>query len=286
MQLHELLQHIQKLELHCKRISGQKLSGIFRSKVKGSGMMLDSIRKYDQGDDVRNINWNVTARFQETHVNTYIEDKEQSIWVLIDTSKSTLFGTSSYHKFDTSILIAATIIYSALESKNSAGIIFFNNGVTSIIQPGKGQKHFWNIARALIKHQVNGQQTDLTKTLAYLSKTLKKSSVIFIISDFIAEGYSSICNTLSQQHELNAIRVFDLAEVSLPDFGWIKMKDSEKGSIKWVNSATPTFKNSYETSHQHYVNEFTSTFSLKGIKSLSITTGQDYSDQLIQFLKA
>jgi uncharacterized protein (DUF58 family) len=284
MQLPELLERIQKLEIHCKRISGQKLSGIFSSRFKGRGIILDSVRKYDIAEDVRNINWSVTARFQETHVNTYIEDKAQLFWLIVDVSKSGIFGTGLKSKFDLSIEIAASIAYSVLESKNTIGVIFFNEDITSVIQPARGQKHFWHIAGELVRIQPKGKGTDLSKALNYVYRTVKKHSNIFIISDFLTKGYSPVCKIIAQKHEINAIMVYDKAELRLPGLGWIKLKDAENGQVGWFNSNKSDFNNHYGDTRKLLLSEF-DFFRQSGWRSLTLSTASDHFSQLIDFLK-
>ena len=284
MEFYKLLQYVQKLEIHCKRIAGQKLSGIFISRFKGRGMILDSVRKYDVADDVRNINWSVTAKFLETHVNTYIEDKEQLFWIIIDVSKSSIFGTGLLNKLDLTIQIAASIAYSALESKNAVGIIFFNQNIKSIIPPARGKNHFWRIAKELVNTQPSGTGTDLSKTLSYLSKTLKKPSNLFIISDFMTEGYAPICKILAQKHEISAVRVYDSAELNLPPLGWLKLKDAENDRSYWFNSSKSEFNGHYGIAHTHQVAEF-DFFAQNGHKSVSLSTGSENLSQLIDFLQ-
>ena len=195
-----------------------------------------------------------------------------------------MFGTGMKSKFDLSTEIAASIAYSVLESKNTAGVIFFNEDIVSVIQPARGQKHFWHIAGELVRIQPKGKGTDLSKALNYISRTVKKHSNIFIISDFLTKGYAPVCKILAQKHEINAIRVYDKAELSLPALGWIKIKDAENGQAGWFNSNKAEFNRHYGDACIPLLSEF-EFFRQSGCRSLTLSTASEHFSKLIDFLK-
>ncbi|TDQ09430.1 DUF58 domain-containing protein [Pedobacter metabolipauper] len=285
MELRDLIGSIEQLEILCKSKSGQQLSGIFKSSKKGRGIVLDSIRKYEAGDDTRDINWNVTAKFRDTFINTFIEDKERLIWFLIDVSKSGVFGTIQKSKLDLSIEIGAALAYSALESKNSVGVIFFNDEIVKVIPPARGKAQFWHIAREMVRIKPCGKGTDLCRALQYLLKITQKQSSVFIISDFICENYEPVCKILAHKHELTAICVSDERDLNLPKMAWVKFKDAERSGGHWVNTSSARFQNTYSKHHQDFRSGFRSFFDRNNTRSLFINTDDPFMEKLITFMQ-
>ena len=225
MELDELIREIEKMEMLSRQVSHQKLAGLFNSSFKGRGVSLDAIRRYEPGDDVRDINWNVTARFQETYINTFTEDKERLIWILLDTSGSGRFSTSGKSKFEIAVLLAATLAYSAVDNNDRVGVICFNGKVQQVIQPARGMLHFWRIAKELVSLKPQGRSAGLNEALEFLMKINNKSSLVFLLSDFMETDYAPSARILAQQHQLAAIRIFDEKEKHLPTLGWVNLLD-------------------------------------------------------------
>jgi uncharacterized protein (DUF58 family) len=286
MELNELIQKIQKVELLSKSVTHQKLSGLFNSSFKGRGLSFNSIRKYESGDDIRTINWNVTARIREPYTNTYTEDRERLIWIMIDVSGSGVFGTNKQSKADLAIEIGATLAFSALSNNDRVGVIFFSDRIEKLIQPARGMVNFWRIAKEMIHISPQGKSTDLTNALQYLLKINRQKSLIFLLSDFICKDYQAAAKVVAQQHELTPIRVFDNKEQSLPNVGWAKFKDAESGHEKWVNTGSKVFKDMYNSRYKEVEQYYNETFDRLSGGKLTIGTGDDYIQQLISFMSS
>lgn len=285
MEITELVNYLQKIEIRCKTRSGQKLNGMFQSFHKGRGITPDAIRKYESRDDIRDINWNVTARFQDTYVNTFIEDKERRIWLLIDISRSGIFGTGPKNKFALSIEIGIILAYSAIEGRNSVGIIFFNEGMVRVIPPSGGKAHFWSIAREMVAMKPSGEGTDIGNAIRYLMNITNKQSSVFIISDFICDSYTSLAPVLALQHELTAICVSDPCDHTFPEMSWLKLKDAEHHNTHWVNSSSAEFQSAYHNQGQNFIRNFKTFFNRNNSRSLCISTGDDLMERLTSLME-
>ena len=285
MNLSEIILNIQELEILCKNASSQKLSGAFKSYTKGRGLVLDSVRKYEIGDDIRDVNWNATARFQETYINAFIEDKAHTIWLLVDISRSGVFGTEIKNKFALSVEIVAAMSYSAIESKNLVGVIFFSDNIHSVIPPARGATHFWRIAKALVTLQPSGKGTNLANAMQYLLKINPKQSVVYVVSDFITTNYKPLAKILAHCHELTAIHVYDEGECNFPKVSWAKLKDSETGSRTWANTAINKFQNNYRKHHQTHLEDLKLFFTQNNSRFLSIHTAENCIERLITFMR-
>jgi uncharacterized protein (DUF58 family) len=284
MELDDLIKTVQKIDLMDKTISRQKKAGSRTGSLKGHGLSFDSIRKYEIGDDTKNINWNVTARFRDTYINTFVEDKEQVVWILIDTSGSTVFGSKFKSKFDLEIEIGATLAYSALKNNDSVGVIFFSNKIEKLIQPSKGMKNFWHIAKEMVNIKPCHKTINIDIALQYLMKIGSRSSLIFILSDFIGENYNSYVKIIEQNHKLIAIKVYDEMDNHFPDVGWIKLKDSESAKERWVNTSSVGFKNNYRSQFEKKDQYFNKTFLTTPLNTLKISTGENVIEKLMQFI--
>jgi uncharacterized protein (DUF58 family) len=285
MEHSELILGIQKLELWCKSSSGQKLGGMFRSTFKGKGMVLDTVRKYEIGDDIRDMNWNTTARFQEAYTNSFIEDKERLIWLLIDVSNSCAFGSAENNKHERSVQVAATIAYNALASKNTVGVIFFSDTITEVIHPVRGSGHFFNIARQLLLQKPCGNSTNMAMALQFFMKLNRKHSSVYLLSDFQCEGYEPYCKILAQRHELTAIRVYDERETSFPKAGWAKLQDAENRRVNWVNTSSVSFQEAYRGHQIAAAKNFKTFFTQNDVPSVSISTSENFMTGLLNFMQ-
>ena len=284
MELDELIREIEKMEMLSRQVSHQKLAGLFNSSFKGRGVSLDAIRRYEPGDDVRDINWNVTARFQETYINTFTEDKERLIWILLDTSGSGRFSTSGKSKFEIAVLLAATLAYSAVDNNDRVGVICFNGKVQQVIQPARGMLHFWRIAKELVSLKPQGRSAGLNEALEFLMKINNKSSLVFLLSDFMETDYAPSARILAQQHQLAAIRIFDEKEKHLPTLGWVNLLDSETGKAKWVNTFSGKFKKEYQAQFEKVEAYFEQAFISGTVNKLSLSSRDNYQEKLFSFL--
>ncbi len=280
MTLDELIKTVQKIDLLSNKASRQKLAGSNPSLIKGRGVVFDSIRKYEPGDDVRNINWSVTARFSDTYINTFNEDKVRSIWILIDVSGSTAIGTVRRSKIDLEMEVAATLAYSAIRKNDSVGIVFFSDKVERLIMPVKGMQGFWQIAKAMVESKPCNGATSIDSALSFLTRINCSASLIFIVSDFMASGYERACLTFAQYNDIFAIRVHDKIELQLPKLGWVKLKDMETGTQKWVNTSAGNFTNSYREQQLRAQEGYNGFLNTSGIKNIAISTNDDVAEKL------
>jgi uncharacterized protein (DUF58 family) len=284
MEIDELIRIVHKIDILDKSISKLNTTGLYRSTLKGRGLTFDSIRKYEVGDDIRNINWNVTARFRETYFNTFTEDKERIVWILIDVSSSGAFGTRIRTKLDLEIEIAATLIYSCIKKNDAVGVIFFSDRVEKFIKPGKGMAAFVNIAKELVELKPCRNSTNLAGGLQFLMSINHKSSLVFILSDFISRDYSIYCKMLALKHQLIAIRVYDERELGLPKLGWAKLKEAESKREKWVNTSSIKLKNGLNDNFISVENYLKQAFNTQPNNILTINTGENVIEKLLKFM--
>ncbi len=280
MELNELIKTVQRIDLLSNSVSKQKLAGASHSLLKGRGVVFDSIRKYEAGDDIRTINWSVTARFRESYVNTFNEDKVRRIWLLIDISGSTMLGSHRRRKIDLEIEIAATLAYNAIRKNDSVGVIFFSDKIVRLIMPIKGMSSFWHIARAMVESKPCAGTTNINCALVFLMKINCTGSVVFIISDFITTGYERSCAIFSQQNDVLAIRVYDKMEHQLPKLGWVKLKDIESGKQRWINTSAAEFNKTYQATQLKNEENYASFLTKNAIKNISVRTDDDIIEKL------
>jgi uncharacterized protein (DUF58 family) len=284
MNLEELIGTVQKIDIVDKSLYKQKRSGSYTSTLKGHGLTFDTIRKYEIGDDVKNINWNVTARLREPYVNTFTDDKERLIWIIIDVSGSTILETNYRNKFDLEIEIGAVLAYSAIKRNDSVGIIFFSNKIEKIIMPNKGMASFWHIAKTMVDMTASGKTTDINIALQLLMKIGRKRSIVFILSDFISDDYMPSVKVLQQNHNIIAIRIYDELEYDFPNVGWVKLKDAETGIQKWVNTSSKKFKKNFSDQFEIIDVYFKNTFNYHTKSTLSINTRENVVEKLLKFM--
>jgi uncharacterized protein (DUF58 family) len=284
MEFEELIRTVRKIDISDKNIYVQKLSGLYQSKLKGDGLSFDSIRKYEIGDDVRDINWNVTARFNEPHINTFTEDKQRLIWIIIDVSGSSIFGANKRNKIDLEIEIGANLAYNAIKNGDSVGAIFFSDKVEKMIPPAKGMQNFWLIAKTMTDIKPSGKPTNLNSALEFLIKINSKRSLAFVLSDFIDNRYADYLKNLQQKHKLIAIKVFDKLEREFPNIGWIKLKDAETGKDQWVNTGSAKFRKSFNDRFETADLYFKNAFSNNRLNTLLIATDDNVEEKLLNFI--
>ena len=286
MELEELVRKIQKTDILSANLSRQKLAGAFHSMFKGRGLQLDSVRKYVPGDDIRAINWNVTARFREPFLNTFTEDRERLIWLMVDVSGSSTFGTRQKSKLDQQIEIAATLAYAGVSNGDRVGLIFFSDRIEKVLEPARGMTAFWRIAKELVAPRPVSATTDLAHALQYFMNLSKKSSIVFLISDFLADNYATELSVLAQKHDLTAIRIYDEMEQDLPDLGWVRFRDAETNQKRWVNTSSSTSRKEHNKHFENSASYFSQ--SLRGTKAgaLSINTADEPALKLMRFMNS
>lgn len=285
MLVNELIRRIHEFELLCQKLTQQTLAGLFKSSFKGRGLVIDQIRRYEMGDNVKDIDWNVTARFRETFVKTFTQESERLIWIVIDVSGSATHGTDAQSKYEAEMVLGAALAYSAIESNDRVGVIFYSDRMEGLIQPARGKAHFWRIAHELVGRKSSGGATDVACALSFLMNTNTKHSLVFLLSDFVANDYPSISMVLAEQHELIAIRVTDETDGKFPAAGWVRLQDAESGLSRWVNTSSPAFRGLYQQHHARLENQFTQVFASSAVRSLSVSVQEKYLEHLISFLQ-
>ncbi len=282
METNELLRRVRRIEIKSKRLTNNVFAGEYHSAFKGQGMSFAEVREYQMGDDVRNIDWNVTARLGRPHVKVFEEERELTVMLLIDVSASLDFGTSHATMRDMASEIAATISFSALQNNDKVGAIFFSDKIEKFIPPQKGRKHILLIIRELLAFKAERKKTDLKQALEYLSRVMKKKCIAFLMSDFLdANDYSHALRLASKKHDLVALNLYDRRMSDLPDVGLIKVFDAETGYEQYLDTSSKTVRKLH---HENFVKSEEmqkDLFRRSGIDYASIGTHEDYVKPLI-----
>lgn len=282
----EILKKVRKIEIKTKRLSKHIFSGEYHSAFKGRGMSFSEVRAYNYGDDVRNIDWNVTARTNEAHVKVYEEERELTVMLLIDVSKSSFFGTSEQLKSDYITELAAVISFSAITNNDKVGAILFTDQVEMYIPPKKGRQHILRIIRELIYFEPKQSGTNLSEALQYLNNIIKKKSIAFLISDFIAQDYEESLRITARKHDLIGLHVYDRHEKALPNVGLINLIDAENGRKLVVDSSSKKVRERYAKRFENTQLTFTKNFQRSGLKNASLCTDDDYIKEMIKLFKS
>lgn len=287
----ELLKKVRKIEIRTKALSHQIFAGEYHSAFKGRGMAFSEVREYQYGDDVRNMDWNVTARLHSPYVKVFEEERELTVVLLIDISRSGLFGTCGRTKRDTIAEIAAVLAFSAILNNDKVGALFFSEKVEKFIPPKKGRSHLLHIIREIIEFQPSHNGTDISEALRYLTNALKKRCTAFLLSDMLdtdANGqpnYEDALKVAAGRHDLSVIRIDDPRERQLPDVGLVNVKDSETGQSKWVNTSSRKMRNTYEQWFAQSNELSVKMLRRYKIDNVCISTDQDYVQGLLGFFQ-
>jgi len=281
----ELLKKVRRIEIKTKGLTKHIFAGEYHSAFKGRGIAFSEVREYQYGDDIRNIDWNVTARFNHPYIKIFEEERELTVMLLVDVSGSGGFGTSIAFKRDIMTEIAAVLSFSAIFNNDKIGVIFFSDRVEKFIPPLKGRKHILRIIRELLDFQPESNLTRLDVPLRYLTNAIKKKCTAFIISDFMAPDFEEALRIASNKHDIVALKVFDPAERSLPDIGMIKIMDSESGKEKWIDTTSKYTRMEYESWWNDHVSNLTNIFRRCGVDSSMISTDEDYVKPLMKLFK-
>jgi len=285
MDTKELLKKVRKIEIKTRRLSNHIFGGEYHSTFKGRGMTFSEVRQYQYGDDVRAIDWNVTARYQEPYVKVFEEERELTLMLLVDVSGSANFGTQEQLKRDTLTEIAATLAFSALQNNDKVGLLLFSDEVELFITPKKGKSHVLRIIRELLEQQPKSQKTNISAALEFMSRILKKKAIVFVLSDFLDADYTKAVQLASRKHDLTGVRLFDPMEVKLPAAGLLYMRDTETGDYKWLNSSSKAVRTAYALSHRKTADYFSTQFTRHGAGALSCATNESYVKKLLTYFK-
>jgi uncharacterized protein (DUF58 family) len=286
MDTKELLKKVRKIEIKTKRLSNHIFSVEYHSSFKGRGMTFSEVRQYQYGDDIRNIDWNVTARYNEAHVKVFEEERELTMVLMVDISGSESFGSKSQFKKDIVTEIAATMAFSATQNNDKIGLILFSDNVELYIPPKKGRSHVLRIIRELIEFEPKSQKTDIGQALKFLSGTQKKKAIVFMISDFMSENYEQTLKIASKKHDLTGVRVYDIREEKIPNLGMVTMLDAETGKTQLVDTGSKTVRLNYEKHYQERVNYFKETFSKSGAGVVNTRVDENYVTKLLGYFKS
>lgn len=281
----ELLKKVRKIEIKTKGLSKQMFSGEYHSAFKGRGMSFSEVRGYQYGDDVRNIDWNVTARTGIPFVKIFEEERELTVMLLIDVSQSAYFGTVNQLKQGIITEISAVLSFSAIQNNDKVGVVFFSDKIEKFIPPKKGRSHILRIIRELIDFHPQDTGTDLGEALRYFNNVVKKRSICFVLSDFMTKNYEAPLRIASRRHDVVGVHVFDPIEQEMPDIGLVRMKDAETGELVWVDTSSLQLRERHATWFNENFRYFKNTFTRSGTDYVSIRTDENYVTSLLNFFK-
>ncbi len=286
METSELLKKVRRIEIKTRGLSRNIFAGQYHSAFKGRGMAFSEVREYQYGDDIRDIDWNVTARYNKPFIKVYEEERELTVMLLVDVSASQDFGTRNTIKRDVITEIAATLAFSAIQNNDKIGVIFFSDKIEKFIPPKKGKKHILYIIRELINFQAESQKTDVGVALKYLTNVIKKRCTTFMISDFIdISDYSNALTIANRKHDIVALQVYDNLETQLPNVGLMKTLDAETGMEKWIDTSSRKVRNAYKDWWQTQQEGMQKSFNRSKVDNVSVRTDEDYVKALMALFK-
>jgi uncharacterized protein (DUF58 family) len=285
MDTKELLKKVRKIEIKTRRLSDHIFGGEYHSTFKGRGMTFSEVRQYQYGDDVRNIDWNVTARYNEPFIKVFEEERELTMMLMVDVSGSELFGTVEQFKNEVVTEIAATLAFSATQNNDKIGLILFSDEVELYIPPKKGRSHVLRIIRELIEFDPKSRNTDFGNALKFLSNVMKKKAIVFVLSDFITDDYQHTLKIVSGKHDVTGIRVYDKGEESIPNLGVVQMQDEETGELMLVNTASKKVRLNYGKYYQERVDYFKDSFNKSGAGIINCRADESYVKKLLGYFK-
>ena len=285
----ELLKKVRKIEIKTKGLTNQVFSGEYHSAFKGRGMSFSEVRAYQYGDDIRNIDWNVTARFENPHIKVFEEEREITVMLLVDISRSTLFGTQQNRehvaqmKQEIMAEICAVLAFSAINNNDKVGVMFFTDRIEKFIPPKKGRNHILRIIRELIDTEPQGKGTDLAEVLRHLTNMLKKRSIVFILSDFMNTGasYKEALSIAKRRHDVVGLHLYDDRETEIPNLGLVRVKDAETEETAWIDTANKATRVSYEKWYRDNLERTKEIFLRSGADFTSINTKDSYIQKLM-----
>ncbi len=286
METNELLKKVRRIEIKTRGLSRNIFAGQYHSAFKGRGMAFSEVREYQYGDDVRDIDWNVTARYNRPYIKVFEEERELTVMLLVDVSASRNFGAVGEAKREMIAEVAATIAFSAIQNNDKIGVIFFSDKIEKFIPPKKGRKHILYIIRELIDFQPEDAGTDVGLALEYMTNAIKKRCATFLISDFIDHGdYSSALSIANRRHDVVAIQVYDRRETELPDVGLIKLQDAERGGEQWVDTSLRSVRNRYANWWNQRQESMLAMLRKSRVDLASIATDDDFVIALMNLFK-
>lgn len=282
METSDILKRVRQIEIKTRGLSNNIFAGQYHSAFKGKGMSFSEVREYQYGDDVRDIDWNVTARYHKPYVKVFEEERELTVMLLIDVSNSLDFGTVKQMKKDMITEIAATLAFSAIQNNDKIGVIFFSDRIEKFIPPKKGRKHILYIIRELLDFKPESKRTDIKMAVEYLTNVIKKRCVTFMLSDFIDENdYKNALTIANRKHDIVAIQVYDRRLAELPDVGLMKVRDAETGHEQWIDTSSAKLRNAHHAWWRERQALLSETLTKCNVDSVSVRTDQDYVKSLL-----
>ena len=285
METTDLLKKVRKIEIKTRGLSQNIFAGEYHTAFKGRGMTFSEVREYQYGDDVRSIDWNVTARFNHPYIKVFEEERELTVMLLVDVSASRNFGTITETKKDLITEIAATIAFSSIQNNDKIGVILFSDKIEKFIPPQKGRKHVLHIIRELIDFQPESNKTDIANVLRYFTNVIKKRSTAFLISDFIDEDFEDALVIANRKHDIGALQVYDIRETELPNIGLLKLKDAETDERIWVDTSDRRLRTAYRNHWGERQLDLQKAFVKAGVDWVSMSTSDDYVRALMALFK-
>ena len=285
MDTKELLKKVRKIEIKSRRLSDNLFGGEYLSTFKGRGMTFSEVRKYEFGDDIRSIDWNVTARYNSPFIKIFEEERELTVMLLVDVSGSEAFATKNKLKKEIITEIAATLAFSALKNNDKVGAILFSDKVELFIPPNKGKSHILRIIRELIEFTPNSIKTNIDSSLRFLLNVIQKQAIVFLLSDFIDENYDKSLKLASKKFDLTGIRIYDIKETKIPKIGIVPIIDAESGKLEWVDTNSKKVRQNYKTNYERNIKQFHSLFKKNGAGVIDCRVDESYVKKLLGYFK-
>ncbi len=285
MDTKELIKKVRKVEIKTKRLSNNIFGGEYHSAFKGRGMTFSEVRSYEFGDDVRTIDWNVTARYNQPFVKVFEEERELTLMLIVDISGSKFFGTENELKKNIVTEISATLAFSAIQNNDKVGLILFTDQVELYIPPSKGKTHILRIIRELIEFKPKSKKTDISSALEFFSNIISKKSIAFILSDFVSKDYNKALSVSSKKHDITGIRIFDKFEEEIPNLGFIPMIDQETNETRFIDTSSKFIRESFKTKSFERRGNFETIFKKNGSGTINCRTDQGYVKLLLGYFK-
>ncbi|MFH1373019.1 MAG: DUF58 domain-containing protein [bacterium] len=282
----EVIKKIRRIEIHTKKLVNDLFSGEYHSTFKGQGMEFEEVRQYEPGDDIRLIDWNVTARTGYPHIKKFREERELSVVLLVDASSSGRFGTRDRFKSDTAAELSALLAFSAIKNNDKVGLIIFTDTIEKFVPPQKGRGHVLRLIREILYFRPKGTGTDIAGALEYMSRVIRRKSVVFLISDFLSEGFYKPLQIANNKHDVIAMKITDPRETKFDNVGLIELEDAETGEVLMVDTGSKLFRREFAARAEEDTMSLKKGFRLINLDFIDIHTDQSYIVPLISFFKA
>jgi uncharacterized protein (DUF58 family) len=281
----EILKKVKRIEITTRGLVNEVFSGEYHSVFKGRGMEFAEVREYQMGDDIRNIDWNVTARSGSPFVKIFDEERELTVMLLVDVSSSGNFGTTTQMKGEIAAELCAVLAFSAIKNNDKVGLIIFSDKIEKFIPPRKGKQHVLRVIREILFFKPEDSQTDLNVALEYLSRVIKRRSIVFLVSDFLTENYEKSLQVANRKHDIIAINIIDPREVELPSIGFIEMEDAETGETVIVDTSNPAIRGSFYNESKDEREKREKFFKSIGVDNINIKTDRSYVEPITRFFR-